>query len=446
MADDITVRFQAVGGAALAAEFEKVSAASVKTEKAVSGVDAATQKTGETFARTAPNAAKFYGDMSKALAIAGRFAVALNGIDGLLGQTGNSFIAAAGSIGAWGAAFGPAGAAAGGLIEAIKLLKSNLENVTAEFEKQTDDAVSRAIARANQRKLAAGIVTEEKGTISYAGSSGFNQKLEASGFGKYATKDTRPAGRATPQPNDDTAFETQQRSDAVTAQLEHLDKMDAQFAASREEREHAAWEAREELRQRELDEKFNSYNEDLEAWREAEEERNALAEAFAQQHAEREKLKKMVAIDALQSMASVGISALQKLAKGEKVSTKEILAALGDQLVARGTGHVLEGIAMSVMGLPSGPPLIAAGSAEVAFGIGLGAAGSGGAKSGGAAAGYQGSGGRGPASPNVSTRDRSYGDTRPIVVNYNMPTVTSPTEDDARRLQRVQDEGRRFGV
>lgn len=86
----------------------------------------------------------------------------------------------------------------------------------------------------------------------------------------------------------------------------------------------------------------------------------------------------------LQNVAGASVSALQKVAKGQKQTVAAFLEGIGDQTVASGTSHILQGIALSVINPAQGVPLIAAGGAEVAFGIGLGAAAGGGSKGGGA--------------------------------------------------------------
>lgn len=101
--------------------------------------------------------------------------------------------------------------------------------------------------------------------------------------------------------------------------------------------------------------------------------------------------------------ASAG-AALAALAAGQKVALAEVLGALGQQLVASGTGHVFEGIFQSLLLNPLGPEMVAIGTAEAAFGASLAAAGGGASR---AASAGTGSGGASPTYSQTNTVDRS---------------------------------------
>jgi hypothetical protein len=71
-------------------------------------------------------------------------------------------------------------------------------------------------------------------------------------------------------------------------------------------------------------------------------------------------------MEAFSSVATIGIQSLSKLAQGQKISGKQVIGMIGDQLVALGTKNLLEGIAMTAasLGFPTGAPLIIAGTAR----------------------------------------------------------------------------------
>lgn len=81
-----------------------------------------------------------------------------------------------------------------------------------------------------------------------------------------------------------------------------------------------------------------------------------------------------MANEAWESAAAVGIQSLAAVAKGQKVTTKQILASLGDEMVASGTHWLFEGIIRSAAGLPGGPVMVGAATAEIAAGLALDAA------------------------------------------------------------------------
>jgi hypothetical protein len=135
-------------------------------------------------------------------------------------------------------------------------------------------------------------------------------------------------------------------------------------------------------------------------------------------------------------MASTAIKSFQMMAKGQKVAVGQILEGIGDQIVAMGQGYIFKGIAESILLNPQGPALIGVGSAAVAFGIGLGAAGA------HAPGGSTASGGGAAAAASNPLGPRSYqtpsplGEvTGPTVININFPTVLSPSAVDGARIQ-----------
>jgi hypothetical protein len=119
---------------------------------------------------------------------------------------------------------------------------------------------------------------------------------------------------------------------------------------------------------------------------------------------------------------------------------KGILTQIGDRLVAEGIGEILHGLTMSVTNPPAAATKIGGGTAMVAFGVGLGAAGAA-IPSGGAAAPP-------PESPREDQPDRE-GEGGPQVLNLymNAPITTAQTNASlSRTLRRQIDAGRQFTV
>ena len=145
-------------------------------------------------------------------------------------------------------------------------------------------------------------------------------------------------------------------------------------------------------------------------------------------------------IQGTQIMAGAAIKSFQIMAKGQKAQLGMILEGIGDQAVAMGTMTIFDGIAKSIALDPRGPPLIGIGSAEVAFGLGLGAVGA--HSAGGSASG--GGGGRGAADNPFGPRDTNAAspvnqNQGPTIININMPTVISPSAEDGLRMKEALD-------
>jgi hypothetical protein len=173
--------------------------------------------------------------------------------------------------------------------------------------------------------------------------------------------------------------------------------------------------------------------------------KDAVAIAAHQQklHADR-KMYQDLAVQGEQIIASTAIKSFQMIAKGQKAEVGAILEGLGDQIVAMGTGYIFKGIAESILLNPQGPALIGVGTAAVGFGVGLGAIGARGP--GGSTAAGTGSAGSNanpfgsnpysnPQSP-VNQQDKG-----PTIININMPTVVSPSPEDAIRMRQAFDAG-----
>lgn len=166
---------------------------------------------------------------------------------------------------------------------------------------------------------------------------------------------------------------------------------------------------------------------------------------FAQREAAAQQYHDTLRSGAQESWGMLGSAAGQAfaaIARGEKVSLKALLSSLGSQAIASGTNKLFEaaGYAFIPGGQATAAGLAGVGAAQIAFGATLagGAAAAGGGAGGGGASGK-------PASPTPVAPSRETGakNEQPIVVN--MPTVTSATAQDGKRVQEGVDEARRKG-
>lgn len=145
-------------------------------------------------------------------------------------------------------------------------------------------------------------------------------------------------------------------------------------------------------------------------------------------------------IEAFSAVGASGVRALAAIAKGQKVSGRQILSGIGDEMVGLGTKWLFEGLARTFLGDPSGAALMGVGSAEIAAGIALGAATAKGGKSGG------GSGGSGRAMSPTASPDSGGGaaaDNRPIHIHFN--STFAPSAQDGERVVQAINEARRQG-
>lgn len=145
-----------------------------------------------------------------------------------------------------------------------------------------------------------------------------------------------------------------------------------------------------------------------------EEERMAALDALEEERFRQMQDRNAMMLGAMQAVGAASINALQMIAKGQKVTGRQIVASIGDTLVAEGQRWLFTGLARSLMGDPSGTALIGIGTAEIAAGIGMGAVGGSGAPS-GAGAGM----GAGPAEPLSSPLRADNGRSTHVVVNVS---------------------------
>lgn len=169
-------------------------------------------------------------------------------------------------------------------------------------------------------------------------------------------------------------------------------------------------------------------------------ERQRLADiaAMEERHAQEQAQRNQIIMGGIQAVGGAGISAFQAMAKGQKVSTRQIIGAIGDQMVAEGSRWLFTGAAKLLMGDPSGGGLIGVGTAEIAAGIAMGAAG---ASGGGGARSAASSGGS--ARPGEPTSSRRAGDSQQggTVTVYVDAMVADA--DAGRRIEQALHEKRR---
>jgi hypothetical protein len=188
-----------------------------------------------------------------------------------------------------------------------------------------------------------------------------------------------------------------------------------------------------------LDERKRAIDDELQAARSAADERIEMrrqeAEAamrLEEQLAEKRRLTQQIAIDGARNVAGATTGALVKIAKGQKMSTAAFLESIGEQAIADGTFRILQGAAMLATLNPAGAAAIAAGGAEVAFGVALGAPARG-SRGGGGGGGSN----RGGGFSSEPTTVRRPGDDGPREVRSNIVVQVNTLVADERTGERV---------
>ncbi len=252
-------------------------------------------------------------------------------------------------------------------------------------------------------------------------------------------------GKGMPRP--DTEWETMQRKDASSAQLRKLesDSIKAEVEADRQAGE-------ERLRN-----KLAAIDAEYQASKTASEQRIEIRRMEAEEYerieertAQVSETRRKVVTSGLQNVSSASLDAIGKVARGQKMTTAMFLESIGERVAASGQGHILEGIALSVVNPAQGVPLIAAGGAEFAFGTLLGASAARGAGGSASRGGGRGAGGGGytptrSAEPVGGRQQAEPQTTRSnIVVNVNANVVN----DDAgvTIIRSIEEAQRRRGV
>jgi hypothetical protein len=187
-----------------------------------------------------------------------------------------------------------------------------------------------------------------------------------------------------------------------------------------------------------LDERKRAIDDELQAARSAADQRIEMrrqeaeeAMKLEEQLAEKRRLTQQIAIDGARNVAGATTGALVKIAKGQKMSTAAFLESIGEQAIADGTFRILQGAAMLATLNPAGAAAIAAGGAEVAFGVALGAP----------ARGSRGGGGggsnRGAGFSSEPTTVRRPGDEGPRETRSNITVQVNTLVADERTGERV---------
>jgi hypothetical protein len=150
----------------------------------------------------------------------------------------------------------------------------------------------------------------------------------------------------------------------------------------------------------------------------------------------------MIGMQTSQMMAGAALKGISEVAKGHKLQIGQLIEGIGDQMVAQGTAHLFQALAMSVIPGAQAPGAALYGIAigEIAAGIGLGAAGA--RAPGGSAAEAKEADRSGRDNPRGGPTDTDpYRNTftptgaQPATINIYLPSVLSPTAEDGVRIR-----------
>jgi hypothetical protein len=142
----------------------------------------------------------------------------------------------------------------------------------------------------------------------------------------------------------------------------------------------------------------------------------------------------------VEGLGSTFADVFTAIAEGEDVAMAAVLKKIGHDLVADGMMNLLKGAGMLLTLNPAGAALMGVGAAEVAAGVGLGAAAGGGASEGSAAAAAP---VQRPERDSGGQQSGSRGDGGTVIINYNTPVPNEQIgrqQDTAKRAAE-----RRFG-
>ncbi len=458
MADEIQVSFVAVGQQRVVSAFDQVSSASLKSEQTIKRFDATNDAAFK----------RLNEGVSRGARAIGVFSMAASAAEPALGKLGSAAMRTAETVMSFGTYLGgPWGIALGAAVAATSLFASALNNVE-EQAKQADAAV----ARLKERNKAAAEAKEfaewsaPQSAIFFPGDPRFKDALNKHG----AKVDKRgrlidpnaPIGGPAKGPGAGPEFEAMQRREENEARMRALTAADAESRArvasadammagrGFEDPSKAA-----DATRAKLDREFDLQREHNERMKSQADEINDHYEKLDQQAMERAQLVRSTASAAFGAVASSAGSALNKLAAGQKTSVKEFIGGIGQALVAQGTADMARAGAMFFDPLRAGfaPGLLAAAGVEIAVGMGMGAAGaSGGGGGGGARAPHARRGESGgdyldrTRAESPSARRGGGGGTTVVQQSFNVPTVISYTDEQARAMQRAAREGARHGV
>lgn len=494
-ADDsvIRIRFEAQNEQAAVTAFDRVAKSAATSEASVKRFDSSAKL-------VANDTFKQLNDASaRSARLIGAFGSAAGAAIPQLGGLGSAVTRSAEVItsmgaylgGPWGIAIGAAVAAVGLLSAAFKDAEKDaetLEEAIANIGKNKTDVQIARLAQVEAKNYAARLkalsdsgffksVTESNKGVTLADVNAAEAAADKAGL--IFDRSNKDGGKKK-EPGEFTAFGLWDENSPEAAWLKRRDAADKSAQQlrdiDRQVTDNAIAEANrgvsaqlESIRTR-SDARKAALAEEIDAERQAHAEMIRIATQADEEIVQSSQQKRQVAIDVAQTTASVGIDAIHKLVKGHKVSAKEIIATFGDQMVAKGTGHILEAAAFAfIPGMQaSAGGLAAAGAAEVGFGLVLGAAtrGGGSGGSGGGGGGYGGGYGGGrvfaggtsdDVSPNVDKYGRpvsramspgGYGGSGANVTNINvqMSSLLRPTEEDGKHVRRAIEEAQRAGI
>lgn len=227
----------------------------------------------------------------------------------------------------------------------------------------------------------------------------------------------------------DTEWETQQRRQGVDDTLKALDKLQQQ--STLDQRAEAGKDA--------IERRKAEFEEITRAAEESSRQRMELLDKEEKKYGE----LRDAGEDAFMTIGRHAANALAAIAVGQKVVLKDVIAGIGQELVAKGVMWGFEGTMRLIKSYgadPSGWEMVAQGAAATAAGFAMGAIGTYGNSSGGAGPTRQVS----PADPYAAPD--TTGGRSATTINVNLSSVVSPNAHDAVRIQQAMDEGRRQGL
>lgn len=218
------------------------------------------------------------------------------------------------------------------------------------------------------------------------------------------------------------------------------------------------------MKKRALDEEFNDSRDAMRREHDLREEYADKQAKLDEKAQERVAMMRSMGVEAYKGVAGAALSSAVAIAAGQKMSTKQVLAGIGDQLIALGIKNELEGSAQLVFGNPGGAVAMGIGALEIGAGLvmggGKGGAGGAGGAGGGSGASQQrfwnpdasdptGRNGRwskGSAISPTASLDRGMGGGGGNTINVYQSSVISPGPQDAINIHRALREGERHGV
>lgn len=337
---------------------------------------------------------------------AGKFTSTLGSVAGTLSQVSPEFGTLAQSVGRSTAALnnmsmlfgGGAGLVAGGIVAALQILIKKFSEASDESNK-LGDSLEKTLAPATQKLLAitgydaahqaardadARRIAQERAdkinraNLAAAMDPNSEENIRKRQAADKAILDAAEAAQSgligpdisAPSQKDRGGFAEFQRNQAILDRLEAADQQQRK-ALDSERYGNAISEKKKALdefartQQRQFDEDVRAYKA-----------RDKEFERIDKQTERRWQSLRQVGAQAMEGVGTAGIQALNSLAKGQKITAKEIVAGIGDQMVADGTHWLFQGLAMSANPLTPGlgAPLMEIGAAEIAAGLTLGAA------------------------------------------------------------------------